>query len=59
MDHVVPSLPKPSGDANLYMPDRWLFNYSDPCVKPREQVAREVKFRREWLAAHHGEAAAP
>lgn len=43
MANVVPSLPKPSGDANLYMPDRWLFNYSDPCVKPRRVIAREIR----------------
>jgi len=43
MANVVPSLPKAHGDYNLYMPDRWLFNYSDPCVKPRQQIAREVR----------------
>jgi hypothetical protein len=43
MANVVPSLPKPSGDANLYMPDRWLFNDSDPDVKPRHVIAREVR----------------
>lgn len=42
MDNVVPSLPKPPGAARLDMPDRWLFNYSDPCVKARDQIAREV-----------------
>jgi len=42
MANVVPSLPKAHGDWNLYMPKRWLFNYSDPCVKPRDQIAREV-----------------
>lgn len=43
MANVVPSLPKFYGDANLYMPRRWLFNYSDPCVKPRHLIAREVR----------------
>lgn len=43
MANVVPSLPKWSGDANLYAPKRWLFNYSDPCVKPRHVIAREVR----------------
>ena len=42
MANVVPSLPKAFGDARLYQPKRWLFNYSDPCVKPRTQIAREV-----------------
>jgi hypothetical protein len=43
MANVVPSLPKAHGDWNLYMPKRWLFNYSDPCVKPRRVIAREVR----------------
>jgi len=43
MANVVPSLPKAHGDWNLYMPDRWLFNYSDPCVKPRRRIAEEVR----------------
>jgi hypothetical protein len=43
MANVVPSLPKAHGDWNLYMPRRWLFNYSDPCVKPRHLIAREVR----------------
>jgi hypothetical protein len=43
MANVVPSLPKAHGDYNLYMPRRWLFNYSDPCVKPRHVIAREVR----------------
>jgi hypothetical protein len=43
MANVVPSLPKAHGDYNLYMPERWLFNYSDPCVKPRHVIAREVR----------------
>ncbi len=43
MANVVPSLPKAHGDWNLYMPRRWLFNYSDPLVKPRHVIAREVR----------------
>jgi hypothetical protein len=43
MANVVPSLPKAHGDWNLYQPKRWLFNYSDPCVKPRHVIAREVR----------------
>jgi hypothetical protein len=43
MDNVVPSLPKPHGDWNLYMPNRWLFNYLDPCVKGPHVIARDVR----------------
>lgn len=43
MQNVVPSLPKAHGDWNLHMPDRWLFNYCDPVVKPRHVIAREVE----------------
>jgi 3' exoribonuclease, RNase T-like len=42
MANVVPSLPKAHGDARLYQPNRWLFNYSDPCVKYRDQIANDV-----------------
>jgi hypothetical protein len=43
MANVVPALPKAHGDWNLYQPRRWLFNYSDPCVKPRPVIANEVR----------------
>ena len=43
MANVVPSLPRAHGDARLYQPRRWLFNYSDPCVKSRHVIAREVR----------------
>jgi 3' exoribonuclease, RNase T-like len=43
MANVVPSLPKAHGDARLREPIRWLFNYFDPCVKPRDQITREVR----------------
>lgn len=43
MANVVPSLPKAHGDYNLYMPRRWLFNYSDPLVKHPAVIAREVR----------------
>lgn len=48
MANVVPSLPRAPGDARLYQPKRWLFNYSDPCVKSRQVIAREV---REFILA--------
>jgi len=43
MANVVPSLPQPHGDWNLHMPERWLFNYHAPEVKPRAQIAAEVE----------------
>ena len=43
MANVVPSLPKAHGDARLYQPTRWLFNYSDPCVYKRPQIADKVR----------------
>lgn len=43
MANVVPSLPKAFGDMRMYQPKRWLFNYSDPCVKARSVIAREVR----------------
>lgn len=43
MANVVPSLPKAHGDARLYQPNRWLFNYSDPCVYKRTQIAGMVR----------------
>jgi 3' exoribonuclease, RNase T-like len=43
MANVVPSLPKAHGDARMYQPNRWLFNYSDPCVKEPSLIAREVR----------------
>lgn len=42
MDNVVPSLPKGQGDRRNHVPRRWLFDYADPIVKPRKQIAREV-----------------
>ncbi|MGD6750965.1 3'-5' exoribonuclease domain-containing protein [Streptomyces sp. BH105] len=43
MTNVVPGLPKPHGDWNLYMPRTWLFNYRDPAVKQVPQIANEVR----------------
>lgn len=43
MANVVPSLPKAPGDARLYQPKRWLFNYASPHVKQRHVIAREVR----------------
>jgi hypothetical protein len=42
MENVVPNLPQPHGDWRLHMPERWLFNYLDPAVKPIGQIADEV-----------------
>jgi len=42
MANVVPALPQPAGDARNSTPRRWLFNYADPRVKPRHQIAAEV-----------------
>ncbi|GAA3877990.1 polyadenylate-specific 3'-exoribonuclease AS [Saccharothrix violaceirubra] len=43
MDNVVPGLPKPHGDRILHMPDRWLFDYHAPEVKPHHRIADEVR----------------
>jgi hypothetical protein len=43
MENVVPSLPKAYGDARLYQPKRWLFNYADPCVSKRDRIADKVR----------------
>ena len=43
MENVIPSLPKAPGDARLYQPKRWLFNYANPLVKRRRVIAREVR----------------
>jgi hypothetical protein len=43
MANVVPSLPQPHGEWIFDMPKSWLFNYADPCVKPRHLIAREVR----------------
>jgi len=51
MDHVVPQLPKGSGDMRNSMGKRWLFHYGDPVVKRRETIAREV---REFILAAGG-----
>lgn len=42
MENVVPHLPKAHGDRRLTMPKRWLFDYANPVVKPRERIADEV-----------------
>jgi hypothetical protein len=42
MENVIPHLPQPHGDWVLQMPNRWLFNYLDPAVKPIERIANEV-----------------
>lgn len=43
MANVVPHLPKVYGDARNHMPKSWLFNMSDPCVKPKALIAAEVR----------------
>lgn len=43
MDNVVPGLPQPHGDRILHMPSRWLFDYTDPCVKHHKTIANEVR----------------
>lgn len=52
MDNVVPHLPQPHGDWILHMPKRWIFNYYDPAVKPRQQIAVDV---RDFLLAGDGQ----
>ena len=42
MENVVPSLPRGHGDWRNHMPRRWLFDYTDPAVKHREQIAAEI-----------------
>jgi hypothetical protein len=48
MANVVPSLPRPHGQWIFDMPKSWLFNYADVSVKPRRQIASEV---REFILA--------
>jgi len=43
MANVVPSLPQPHGPWIFDMPKRWLFDYTAPCVKPRAQIAEQVR----------------
>lgn len=43
MAHVVPQLPKGSGDMRNSMSRRWLFHYGDPVVKRRQTIADEVR----------------
>ncbi|MGW3492061.1 hypothetical protein [Streptomyces sp. NPDC001054] len=42
MENVVPSLPKGAGDRRNHVPRSWLFDYADPLVKRREQIAADV-----------------
>lgn len=42
MANVIPHLPKAHGDRRLRMPKSWLFDYTSPLVKSREQIADEV-----------------
>lgn len=43
MKNVVPHLPQVHGDARVQVPSRWLFNYASTLVKPRQQIAEEVR----------------
>ena len=42
MRNVIPALPQYSGDARNVMPKSDLFNSTDPLVKDRKTIAREV-----------------
>jgi hypothetical protein len=42
MANVVRYLPQGHGDRRLTVPKRWLFDYTDPAVKRRKQIADEV-----------------
>jgi len=43
MENVVPSLPHGHGDRRNTIPRRWLFDYADPCVYTRRQIASGVR----------------
>jgi hypothetical protein len=43
MANVVPHLPQPHGDWILHMPTRWLIDFHNPAVKPRDRIATEVR----------------
>lgn len=42
MANVVPHLPRGYGDWRNHMPKRWLIDFTDSKVKPRDQIADEV-----------------
>jgi hypothetical protein len=43
MKNVVPGLPQPHGDWRNHMPAKWLFNWNDPLVKHRQEIADRVR----------------
>ncbi|MGW1938986.1 3'-5' exoribonuclease domain-containing protein [Streptomyces goshikiensis] len=43
MANVVPGLPRAYGDFRNHMPHHWLFNYEDPAVKSRAEIADRVR----------------
>jgi hypothetical protein len=43
MANVVPHLPQLHGDDRNLRPRKWLIDMRDPAVKPRGQIAREVR----------------
>ena len=42
MENVVPHLPQGWGDRRNAIPRRWLIDYLDPAVKPRDLIADEI-----------------
>jgi hypothetical protein len=42
MDNVVPSLPQGQGDWRNHIPRHWLFDRTDPAVKPRNLISNEI-----------------
>lgn len=42
MENVVPHLPQGHGDRRNTVPERWLFDYTDPVVKRRQTIADDV-----------------
>lgn len=43
MENVVPHLPMGLDENRPWWPQSWLFDMADPCVKPKAQIAAEVK----------------
>lgn len=43
MANVVPHLPQPHGDRIMHQPTSWLFDYTDPAVRHRADIADRVR----------------
>jgi hypothetical protein len=43
MANVVPHLPKSCGEVRMVQPKSWLFNYADPAVRTRAEIAARVR----------------